>query len=77
MKATLEFDLDDPHDAEQHRLAVNARRWYSVAWDLSNWLREVAKYGDLSEQESRVNKQVREKLFALMEQQQVSLDDLS
>lgn len=43
MKATLQFKL--PEENEEHRLCLDAGKWYSVAWDLDRWINDVLKYG--------------------------------
>ena len=42
MKATLEFNL--PDDNVEFQLANNASKWYSVAWDMDQYLRSQTKY---------------------------------
>ena len=42
MKAILEFNL--PEDNVEFQLATNASKWYSVAWDIDQYLRSQTKY---------------------------------
>jgi hypothetical protein len=42
MKAILEFNL--PEEKEEFELAVNSVKWYSVCWQLDQYLRDKTKY---------------------------------
>lgn len=67
MKATLEFDL--PAESEDHEVAVNALKWRSVVWEMSQFLRSQIKHGNLSESDIEYAEKVRTKLFDLMEEE--------
>ena len=67
MKATLEFDL--PAEYEDHEVAVNAMKWRSVVWEMSQFLRSQIKHGNLSESDIEYAEKVRTKLFDLMEEE--------
>ena len=43
MKARIEFDL--PEESEEHRIYINAQKWYSCLWDMEQRLRSYLKYG--------------------------------
>lgn len=45
MKATLEFDLNDPDERREHSMAVNGRKAYMVLSDISGEFRKILKYG--------------------------------
>ena len=45
-KATITYDLDLPEDHEEFELANNAGKYYSVLWDLDQYLRNKTKYAD-------------------------------
>ena len=46
MEAILKFNLTEPEDHEEFELANNARKYYSVLWDLDQYLRNKTKYAD-------------------------------
>ena len=70
MKAILEFDL--PEDRDDHLLAVKAIDWYSVIWDLDQWLRDEIKYSGSVELVP-----AREKLHDLLRERGISLEDMA
>jgi hypothetical protein len=43
-KATIRFDLSDPDDRMEFRLAQQAGKWQAIVWDLDQWLRETTKH---------------------------------
>ncbi len=49
MKATIEFDLDDPSDRMSHMRCIKATDAYIVLFDISNKIRALLK-GDLLEE---------------------------
>lgn len=44
MKATIEFDLDDPSDRRAHRRCTNATNAYIAFHDIDNLLRNIIRY---------------------------------
>ena len=44
MKATIEFDLDDPSDRKAHRRCANATNAFLALHDIDNMLRNYTKY---------------------------------
>lgn len=78
MKAILEFDL--PEDEQDFKLATKASDWWDVCWQMDQWLRAQYKYmSDESYSEDKYNAyyEARQKLFELMSENGVSLDDVS
>lgn len=76
-KATLEFDLNDPEDALQHTRMMKSLDMALVLWDIDQYLRTRLKYEDsISDDEYKAVDAAREKLYELMNQRSVSLDDL-
>ena len=73
-KATLEFNL--PEEQDEFDLANNARKYHSVIWDLDQYLRNCVKYPTEGAPELLTNtmSQVRDELWALMKQHNLSLD---
>lgn len=77
MKAILEFNL--PEDNQEFKLATKGSDWWHVCWEMDQWLRAQYKYmSDETYNEDRYNAYVeaREKLFELMQENGVSLDDV-
>jgi hypothetical protein len=78
MKAILEFNL--PEDNQEFNLATKASDWWNVCWDMDQWLRAQYKYmpdNEYSKEKYDAYYEAREKLFALMQEHGVSLDDVS
>ncbi len=73
MKAILEFNMeDDKHDFE---LAVNASKWYILAWEFDQYLRTRMKYEEnISEDEYKAVEAAREKLRDLMYESSLNFD---
>lgn len=42
MKATLEFDL--PEEEDDHRLCIDAHKWYLVVHEVDQWIRSMLHY---------------------------------
>jgi len=77
MKATLEYNL--PEDQIEFDFAINGSKWWKVCWDINQWLRQQYKYmPDEEYSEDRYNAYVeaREKLFELMQENGVNLEDV-
>ena len=77
MKAILEFNL--PEDNQEFKLATKASDWWNVCWEMDQWLRKKYKY--MPDEEYSSDKydayyEAREKLFELMNENGVSLDDV-
>ena len=77
MKATLKYNL--PEDQIEFDFATNGSKWWKVCWDINQWLRQQYKYmPDEEYSEDRYNAYVeaREKLFELMQENGVNLEDV-
>ena len=77
MKAILKFTL--PEDQIEFDFATNGSKWWKVCWDINQWLRQQYKYmPDEEYSEDRYNAYVeaREKLFELMQENGVNLEDV-
>lgn len=73
MKATLEFNL--PDDKEDFDLATRALSWYSIVWDMDQYLRSRLKYEDsLSEDSYKALEEAREKLREIINDKGVTLE---
>ena len=78
MKAILEYNL--PEDQIEFEFATNGSKWWKVCWDMDQWLRAQYKYmpdEKYSEDKSEAYYEAREKLFQLMSEAGVNLDDIS
>lgn len=77
MKAILEFNL--PEDNQEFKLATKGTDWRNVCLEMDQWLRAQYKYmPDEGYSEDKYNAYVeaREKLFELIRDNDVSLDDV-
>jgi hypothetical protein len=74
MKAILKFDL--PEERNEFELASNAFKWYSVAWDMDQYLRSQTKYApdSMSEETYKAFSDAREKLYQILNQNDVHFD---
>ena len=77
MKAILEFNL--PEDKQDFDLATKGSDWWNVCWEMDQWLRAQYKYmpdEGYSKEKYDAYYESREKLFELMNENGVSLDDV-
>ena len=77
MKAILEFNL--PEDKSDFNLAIKGSDWWHVCWQMDQWLRAQYKYmpdEKYSKEKYDAYYEAREKLFELMSENGVSLDDV-
>ncbi len=64
-KVTIEFDSIE--DKEEMEMCLNALKWYSLAWDLDQYLRGRLKYEDnLTEDAYKALDEARDKLHELL-----------
>lgn len=72
MKATLKFNL--PEDQAEFDFAVQGSKMYSALWDISQDLRTLWKYEELSDEEFKMVERIRNKFFEILEDNQITLD---
>lgn len=74
MKATLEFNL--PEDQQDFQMAVNATKFWSVLYELDQELRSKTKYApdDLPQDKYDAYQEVRDRMYELMNEYNISLD---
>ena len=74
MKAILEFNL--PDDQQDFDMAVNAMKFWDVLYELDQDLRSKTKYAsdDLPQDKYDAYQEVRDMLYELMSNNNVSLD---
>ena len=76
MKAKLIFNL--PEDNQEFKLATKASDWWNVCWEMDKWLRQQYKYmsdDEYSKDTYDAYYEARQKLFELMNDNGVSLDN--
>ena len=74
MKAKLEFNL--PDDQQAFTLACNAMKFWSVLYELDQDLRAKTKYApdDLPQDKYDAYQEIRDTLYELMNEENISLD---
>jgi hypothetical protein len=76
MKATLEFNLDEPEDVLSHKRCISATDVYLVLFDMDNYLRSRIKYEELSEEVDDALSAARSKLYGIMAERGINMGDL-
>ena len=77
MKAILEFNMDEIDDVTAHKRAIKSLDMILALSDFDNHLRSELKYNDnLSEVEYDLLDRTREKLYQIMNDHNVSIDEL-
>ena len=72
MKATLEFNM--PEDQVEFDFAIQGSKMYSALWDISQELRKIWKYEELSEEEFKMVEKIRDKFYEILDENQIKLD---
>ena len=72
MKATLEFNL--PEDQAEFDFAIQGSKMYSALWDISQELRTLWKYEELSEEEWNMVERIRDKFYEILQEHNINLD---
>jgi hypothetical protein len=72
MKATLEFNL--PEDQAEFDLAVQGSKMYVALWDISQELRTLWKYEELSEEEWKIVERIRESFYDILQKNNINLN---
>lgn len=74
MKAILEFNL--PDDQPEFDLANKGSDYYSVLWEMDQWLRSQIKYNDsLTNEQYEVYEKCREQLREFMNDNEVTFNN--
>jgi molecular chaperone GrpE (heat shock protein) len=73
-EAILKYNL--PEEQDDFELAANARKYYSILWDIDNYMRARIKYAseDTPEIYSEAIQMVRDELWSLMNQHNLDLN---
>ena len=72
MKATLTFNL--PEDQAEFDFAVQGSNMYSALWDISQELRTLWKYEELTDEEFKIVEKIRNKFYEILDENQIKLD---
>lgn len=78
MEAILKFRL--PEDQDDFELATKGSKWYSVVWEMDQWLRTQYKYmpdAEYSEDKYNAYYEARLKLNEIINDNGVNLEDVS
>jgi hypothetical protein len=71
MEATLKFNL--PEETEEFNTAVNASNYKNALWELNQYLRNESKWSS-DENKSEIAQIIRDELYRLMSENNVTLD---
>jgi hypothetical protein len=72
MKATIEYNL--PEEQYEWDNAIKADAMYSALYDISQELRTLWKYEELSEEEWKMVERIRDKFYDILNKNQINLD---
>ena len=74
MKAILEFEL--PEDKQDFNFATQGSDWWSVCWEMDQWLRGQMKHpaGDMSDDTYEAFQKCREQLRELIHDSNLNLE---
>ena len=68
----MTFNL--PEDQAEIDFAVQGGRMYSALWDISQELRTLWKYEELSDEEFKIVERIRNKFYEILDENQIKLD---
>lgn len=66
-KVTIEFDSIEDND--ELTMCINGIKWYSLAWEIDQYIRSRLKYSELSEEVYKELDDTREKLHEIMREE--------
>lgn len=66
-KVIIEFDTQE--DSDELTMCINGIKWYSLAWELDQYMRSRLKYSELSEEVYKELSETREKLHEIMREE--------
>ena len=72
MKAKIIFNL--PEDQAEFDFATQGSNMYSALWDISQELRTLWKYEELSDEEFKIVERIRNKFYEILDENQIKLD---
>ena len=68
----MTFNL--PEDQTEFDFAVQGGKMYSALWDISQELRTLWKYEELSDEEFKIVERIRNKFYEILDENQIKLD---
>jgi len=71
-KVTIEFDTIE--DKDEMEMCLNGSKWYSLAWEIDQYMRSRLKYCELSEEVYKELDAAREKLHEIMREEGLTFD---
>jgi hypothetical protein len=71
MQVMFKFKL--PQEQEECKIFENAQNMYCFVCDFSNFLREKLKYGNLTEDESRIYEILSNKFWELLNENEINI----
>ena len=72
MKAKLTFNL--PEDQAEFDFAVQGSKMYLALWDISQEIRTLWKYEELSEEEWNMVERIRDKFYEILNDNHIELN---
>ncbi len=72
MKARLTFNL--PEDQAEFDFAVQGSKMYLALWDISQEIRTLWKYEELSEEEWNMVERIRDKFYEILNDNHIELN---
>ena len=72
MKATIEYNL--PEDQFEFDNAVKSMKMWHALNEIKDELRRIYKYEDLKENDFEMVERIREKLFEILQENEINLD---
>ena len=76
MKATIEFNLDNPEDVSAHKRCVKALDMALALNDILNMFRNKLKYGELTGDEYDTVEKIRDEIREILDSNNISMDEL-
>lgn len=70
-KAIIEFNLNDPEDADAYYRCANALNLVTALWEIDNRLRSIVKYDS-----GETVEQFREEFYNILQENNINLDKL-
>jgi hypothetical protein len=72
MKAKITFNL--PEDQAEFDFATQGGNMYAALWDISQELRTLWKYEELSEEEWKIVERIRESFYDILQKNNINLN---
>lgn len=76
MKATLEFDMEDADDRQEHYRCINALNMAMAIYRITEMFRSSLKYGDLHEGQYKVVEGLASETMEILKNYNINLDNL-